>query len=58
MMHLAHTVVDAANFSGKTLMSLQPPACYPVPEATTQVARAAFPKGNVYTPPTILPKRC
>ena len=29
-------------------MSLQPQAVYLVPEETARVARAAFPKGNVY----------
>ena len=29
-------------------MYLHPPAIPPVPEATAQVARAAFPKGNLY----------
>lgn len=29
-------------------MSLQPQAVSPVPEDTARVARAAFPKGNVY----------
>jgi transposase len=29
-------------------MSLQPQVCYLVPEETASVARAAFPKGNVY----------
>lgn len=29
-------------------MSLQPQSGYSVPEATARVARAAFPKGNLY----------
>jgi transposase len=29
-------------------MSLKPTAILPVPEMTDQVARAAFPKGNLY----------
>jgi transposase len=29
-------------------MSLQPQAMRPVPEETVRVARAAYPKGNVY----------
>src|SRR5919201_6758243 len=30
-------------------MSLHPQATYPVPEETQRVARAAFPRGNIYT---------
>ena len=29
-------------------MSLHPQATYPVPEETQRVARAAFPRGNIY----------
>jgi len=29
-------------------MSLQPQACYLIPEETARVARAAFPKGNIF----------
>jgi hypothetical protein len=36
-------------------MSLNPMAIPPVPVETARVARAAFPKGNLYTPPTMLP---
>ena len=32
----------------RCLMSLQPEPIGPVPEETARVARAAFPKGNVY----------
>jgi hypothetical protein len=35
-------------------MSLKPQGISPVPEETARVARAAYPKGNVYTWPTIL----
>jgi transposase len=29
-------------------MSLQPQVCYLIPEETARVARAAFPKGNIF----------
>ena len=29
-------------------MSLHPQAAYPIPEDTQRVARAAFPRGNIY----------
>ena len=29
-------------------MSLHPQATYPIPEETQRVARAAFPRGNIY----------
>jgi transposase len=29
-------------------MSLNPQSSYPIPESTERVARAAFPKGNLY----------
>ena len=29
-------------------MSLQPQNSYPIPEETGRIARAAFPKGNLY----------
>ena len=35
-------------------MSLKPQAISPVPEETARIARSAYPKGNVYTWPTIL----
>ena len=36
-------------------MSLKPMSVPPVPSETMRVARAAFPKGNLFTPPTLLP---
>ncbi len=39
-------------------MSLRPQVVYLVPEETARVARAAFPKGNVYTSPTMLQNPC
>jgi transposase len=30
-------------------MSLDPQTSYPIPEETQRIARAAFPKGNLYT---------
>src|SRR6266480_3911732 len=33
---------------GGLRMSLHPQATYPIPEETQRVARAAFPRGNVY----------
>ena len=37
-------------------MSLKPQAISPVPEETAGIAHAAYPKGNVYTLPTMLRK--
>ena len=39
-------------------MSLQPQAIPPIPEETARVARAAYPKGNLYILPTLLRKKC
>jgi transposase len=39
-------------------MSMKPQEISPVPEETARVARAANPKGTVYTLPTMLRKKC
>jgi hypothetical protein len=40
------------------IMSLRAPIFYCIPDETARIAHAAFPKGNPYTLPTMLPNPC
>lgn len=45
---ILHPVSEGIVGGQKPSMSLKPESIPPVPELTVQVAKAAFPKGNVY----------